>query len=373
MFNIVQLAPRPEQKCSERICFPSGAYSGLKALLIIILVSLPLARAFSQPTGGGHAEPYLLRDIGGRPGAMAGTFTAIANDPSCIFYNPAGLGFFSAKPLISGSMAMLGMDRTTGSLAWGQLVSENVGVGFGMASLYSGSFTARNSQGAPIGTLSNFQYAMSAAASYSIEFASMGVAVKYLTNNLIGSPTEATGFGVDVGAKFNIMDMFSFGIAVQNISGYMFWNNLNKSMEALPYSIRTGVAMEFGINPQEYESRSTVTGELETVYVPPTRYVLVGLDAIVSQYDKSPTFTLGIEAAVHEMIAFRGGIALYGDDRGTPKLLPMTKWGGGLSLRPKIEQIIDGIPFKTHLDYSVSNDFINESGITHTISLLFEF
>jgi long-chain fatty acid transport protein len=45
---------------------------------------------------------YGLFEQGTRASGMAGAFTATANDPSAIFYNPAGLAFFSQKQLYVG-------------------------------------------------------------------------------------------------------------------------------------------------------------------------------------------------------------------------------------------------------------------------------
>lgn len=358
----------PEEKLLNRK-FLLNAAIWITALIILLMSGLSL-KLYSQPTGGGYSEAYLFRNVGARPISMAGAYTAIVNEPGALFYNPAGLGYFSPEPMINSSVTMLDLGRTHTTLSWGQSISEGLGVGLALNGFYSGSFTARDIMGHEIGTYSDFQYSITGGAAYRLEFASMGASLKYLTNNLIGSETQATGFAFDVGTKFDVMNLFSVGVAVQNISGMMFWNNLNEDVEPIPYTVRAGIAMEYGLNEDEYVTRSTVTGELEKVFVPATRYVLVGIDAVMTQHQMSPTFIIGTEAVVHEIIAFRGGIAIYGDNMGEPQLFPMTYWGGGISLRPEIDL---GLPFQTNIDYTISNDHLTQSGISHHITLMFEF
>ena len=151
----------------------------------------------------------------------------------------------------------------------------------------------------------------------------------------------------------------------------MTWNTDSKEYNILPYTVRTGIGMEFGMNDESYTSRSTVSGEIEEIYIPATRYVLIGLDAVLTQHENAPNIVLGIEAAVHEVLAFRGGIALAGDDMNEYKLFPMTVWGAGVSLKPREEDL--GLPFKISFDYSISADYISSSRLAHHISLNLEF
>ncbi len=345
-----------------------------KAIIItFVMVFVSSVNLMAQATHGGYAESYLLRNFGSRAISMAGAYTAISNEPFAVFYNPAGLGYFSEKPIVATTVGNIGMGRTNSTIAYGQQISENIGVGFGVNSMFSGSFISRDAMGNPHGKLSANQYTIAAFGAYSMEFASMGVGLKYLMNNLAGSPTEATGVALDIGTKFNVMNLFSFGLAVQNISGTMLWNKKQYGMESIPYTIRTGIAMEYGLNEQSYTSRSTTDGSLENVFVPATKYVLLGVDAIYNQYDLSPTFVIGTEVVLHEMIAFRSGIAFYGDRYGKAKFFPMTQWGAGISLRPILDDILPSLQFKTNIDYSVAKEQLAESGLAHYVSLVFEF
>jgi hypothetical protein len=345
---------------------------GMLMLLSIITIALLLldpTGAKAQIADGGYAESYMLRDVGARAISMGGAYTAVSNEPMGIFYNPAGLSTLGAQPKFSTMYSFLDFARTHSALAYGQTIMDNFSIGAGLNTFTTGSFDARDARGNSLGNFTDWQMDFCAGASYSMEFVAVGASAKYLSHTLSGSGTRADGFALDIGALFNVMDIFSYGISVQNITGMMFWNTDSKESDLLPFTIRTGAAMEFALNESTQKTRSTVTGEEENVYVAPTRYVLVSLDGTLTQFENSPTFTVGVEAAPHEVIAFRAGLALAGDKLGKFEILPMTQWGFGISIKPTI----DNLPFKTIFDYSISNDRLANNGIAHHLSLGFEF
>ena len=341
-------------------------------LFILLISSVGI---FAQPAGAGYAESYLLRDVGARATSMAGAFTAVSNDPTSLFYNSAGLGFTEQVPMVTTSYSLLEFGRTHSTIAWSQSFEglENFGFGFGINNFTTGSFIARDAKGHALGNFTDWQFALSGGMAYRMEFASFGVALKYLANSLEGSGTRADGVAMDIGTKFNIMDMFSFGLSVQNVAGLVFWNTKQNTDYLLPYSVRAGLAMEFGLDETSYETRTSSSGELESVFMPATKYILIGLDAVMTQFENGPTVLLGVEAVPHDLIAFRGGIALAGDNMNKYEFFPMTVWGAGFSIRPNWEDLNMDLPFKTKIDYTVSQDQLARSKVAHHISLSFEF
>lgn len=345
-------------------------------LAVIIYSLLILATSFtnlySQENNGGYAETYLLRNIGARATSMAGAYTAVSNEPSAIFYNPAGIGFLASKPMVMASVANLDLGRTHSTLAYAQTINDEIGFGVALNSLNSAQFAQRNLQGNQVGTLQDWQYSFHLAAAYRKESVSIGAALKYLNHSLVGANIYATGVALDIGTKFDVLDLFTFGAAIQNVGSVMTWNQYDFEgavSELLPYNIRTGVAMEFGFNEDYYVTRSREDGSVRQVYIPPTRYILVSVDAVMYQYDKNPNIVLGFEAVPYEMVAIRGGITLYGQNEDKTGFLPMNYWSGGLSLKPELENL----PVKFNLDYSVNKEFLSTSGLTHNLSLIIEF
>ena len=337
-------------------------------MLIIILTNIT-NEVISQSYGGGYSSSYLQRNVGARAIGMAGAYTAVVNEPAAIFYNPAGIGYLDEIPLVNSSISLLGLGRVNSSLAWAQELSPTFGLGASFNSFYGGSFTARDVKGNPLGTMDDFQYSLSVAGSYKIEFMSMGATLKYLGSSLGSSSLSASGVSLDLGTKFDVYDLFSFGMSIQNVSGMMFWNNDASTRDDIPYTIRTGIAFEYGLNDEEFTTRSTITGEEEYIYIPATRYILFAADLIFNQYVDSPDFVIGTEISPHELIALRGGLSIYGEKIGEPQFFPMNYWGGGISIRPDLKDL----PFKMNIDYSIANEYLLNNGIAHHITLLFEF
>lgn len=334
---------------------------------ILILCSFALINfyaAYSQLTNGGYPESYLLRDIGARPISMAGTYSAISNDPYALFYNPAGLSFLSPRATISSSYSLLEFGRTHTALAWGQSFG-NVGLGFGLNHFNSGSFTGRDIRGNSTGLLRNWQFEIISGFSYIINSSSFGASIKYLSNSLQGSKESAEGYGIDIGAKIDVFDLFSFGLSIQNASGALFWNTKSKEKAVLPYTIRSGIAMEFELNEETYIEQYTQNGQLQKVRIPPSRYILLAVEGKLTQYEIGPTLTIAFEAVPYEIIALRAGISVLGDDLGVYKAFPMTNLGAGISLRPLPEDT----PYSIIIDYSFYNDFIASNKLGHNISI----
>jgi len=375
MYNIEQLVDNVEYSTLSKTTITKKLNTFLILPLIyltIILTSFSL-NLYSQSSGGGYSGGFLFREVGARPSSMGGAYTAIANEPSAVFYNPAGLGFLPNSPLLISSLSTLGFGRTQTSMAWGQSISNNIAMGFGINSILSQEFQGRNIKGLPTTTLREHEYSLNLGFAYSLDYVSMGGTVKFLRQNLIGSAgTYSDGFAFDIGTKFNVFDMFTVGATVQNVGSIMLnkkGKNLYDVNEQIPFSVKVGIAMEFGLNEEFYSTRSSVTGELEEVHLPATNYILIDLDIVINQFQQSPNLVMGAEAVLHKMFAIRGGIALYGDDMGEAKIFPMNYWGTGFSIRPDVENI----PFNFHIDYSLSKEFLSSVGIAHNFSVVFEF
>ncbi len=323
--------------------------------------------ALAQKSGGGFPASFLLRETGARPIALAGSYTAISNDPYTIFYNPAGLSFCAPVPMLIANLSLLDKNRTQATVSYAQSI-EKFGIGIALNSYTTGNIIARNLQGIQIGNYTDFSFNFSAGASFSTDFASFGGTVKYINNSLQGSGISANGFSFDFGSKFNIMNMFSFGLVVQNIAGNMKYNTRSES-GSIPFTIRSGVAMEFPLSePTTFTFRNQL-GELDSIVQPSPQYILISFEGNFTQYEKYPTFIVAAEVAPHEVIAFRGGIAIIGEYFGDLKLFPMSVWGGGISIRPNIEPF----PNLFSIDFSVGNDYIANNNIFYSLAITFQF
>jgi len=179
---------------------------GLKKILIstLFLIILTAGLGFSYDNLGTSAKAV----------GMGNAFVAIADDPSGVFYNPAGLA------RLKGVQFSVMYDR--GSV-YGYTLDEKPYVGFGSlvyplssnkgVLAFSGSRKASwNSQSQIVGhNILSVSYARSLGLA-----SSFGLNAKVLSNSNVD---KKSGFEVDLGFLFPISDRFSFGIAGENLLG----------------------------------------------------------------------------------------------------------------------------------------------------------
>lgn len=335
------------------------------ATMLLCIAALATVDSFSQVASSTFSSAFIQRPQGARPTGMAGAFTAVANDPLSLYYNPAGLSFVGEDPMMVFSYSNYGNITSNGNIAYAQQMDDHWGIGAGISGITSQQFQGYDINLNQTNMLRSLQSSIYLGSSYQLSDISLGGAIKYFRSDLVGGEAAGQGFALDLGTKFNVLDYFTVGASVQNIGGYMIWNSDMEQLENLPYTVRFGAAMEFGLNDEEYVTRKSGSGELQKLYVPATRYVLVSMETVINQFDPNPNIILATEAVLHEMFAIRGGLAIYGSDFDRAVWMPLNIWGGGLSFRPEF----DDLDYEFQFDYSISSDYINELGINHNLSI----
>lgn len=339
----------------------------LRLSILIILFDIFTTPAFSQRIGGGFAGAYLLKEIGTRPISLAGAFTAVSNDPYTIFYNPAGLSSCAPVPMFYTSYSLMEHSRSYANLTYAQSIN-NFGLGVTISTFNSGNILARTKTGTEIGKLSDYFYNISVGGAFSTNFSSFGLTFKYLNNTLQGYDISANGLAFDFGTKFNVLDLFSLGISVQNIGAFLKYNTREEKSN-IPFIIRTGVAMEFPLSAPKIITFRNDLGFEDTILQPPPTYLLITVESNYIQYEKHPNIICAFEFSPFELLAFRGGITVAGDDDGKFKLLPSTIWGAGFSIKPNIEEFYNLFC----IDFSIGNDYFADKRIFYTIGIGIQF
>lgn len=341
-------------------------FIGFAVIIFAVLINGAL---YSQSYGGGYTSAYLQRDVGTRAIGMGGAFTAISNDPLAVFYNPAGLADVNYSPAINVAYSLLDIGRYHSTLYYGQKLNDKFAVGAGINSFGSGSFMMRDIMNNPIKEMSANDYSIAIGGAYSLKFVSIGTTVKYLSNSLYGVSGNLSGYSVDLGSKFNVLDMFTFALAVNNIFSNTKYSDGIREVAQVPYTIRTGFAFEIPFGVYSEDTRNTITGENENYNGLSHKYLAIDLDARYLQHTKYPSVLLGVEYAPFDILTFRGGIELFGENRDKAEFMPMNTWGAGIAVKPLSEYISFPISF----EYSVASDYISFNKIAHHISVSVEF
>lgn len=336
-------------------------------IVFIITFPVPSNSLKSQSTGGGTTASFLLRPTGTRPIALSGSYVAISNDPYTIFYNPAGIATCAPVPMFVTSVSVLQHNRLHSNIAYSQSFG-NFGIGIGLNSFTTGNITARNQRGDQIGTLTHYNFNFLLGSAYSSEFASFGTTIKYINTSLGGDDYHSNGFAFDFGSKFNVLDLFTLGISIQNAANLIKTSSRDESYK-IPYTLRTGLAFEFQLSEPKTEIFRNQFGELDSIVIPPPEYLLFSFEINFTQYEKYPNFVTAVEISPSEFIAFRGGISILGDKWGKFSLFPMNSFGVGVSIKPSIEFF----PNLFSIDFSIGNDYLSMQNIFYSVAVVLQF
>lgn len=85
----------------------------LKSSILVFSAGLAIAQTALVQQAWGSA--FFISELGARAEGMGGAFTAVADDPSAIFYNPAGIAFQKGTQIQMDSLVVVGLFRFTPS------------------------------------------------------------------------------------------------------------------------------------------------------------------------------------------------------------------------------------------------------------------
>jgi len=211
-----------------------------QTILIILVWLLPFKILFGQGESGAQ---FLKIGVGPKACALGEAFVGLANDPSTLCWNPAGLTQLKDIEILATYNFWL-LDMSYQNL----LASFNTSFGsFGISIGYSSSGN--------ISKFENFQkigeynaYDAVLNIGYGLEFnhLSVGIGIKYIHQKI--EDYSASGFGVDLGLLYKLPDEsifrnFQFGFAVQNLGPKI---KFIEKTEALPLNFKLGTSYKIG-------------------------------------------------------------------------------------------------------------------------------
>jgi long-chain fatty acid transport protein len=100
-------SPRPTENDAPAMRLPDSAYGRCPMRRNIRWIAGIVLFLLSLPSGWVRAAGFALFEAGARAMARAGAFVATADDPSAIFFNPAGLAFQTPKWQVYGGATLI--------------------------------------------------------------------------------------------------------------------------------------------------------------------------------------------------------------------------------------------------------------------------
>lgn len=243
----------------------------MKVVKFLIIPLLLVAFATPGEAGGPGTTGanFLKIPVGARASAMGGAFTALADDATALYWNPAGLAQLSQAEL-SATYNSWFQEVSQGYLSF---AFPALGGTFALGANYvnMGSLEGRDSQGELTGDFgaSDIQANLGYAFGKKVMF---GFSAGILQDRIKDS-TETTFLGTG-GILFKPGEKFSLGIAYQNLG-----QPLGES--PLPATLRGGLALKLGSLTLSFD--------------------------MVSPNDNDSYFCGGIEWALGSLVVLRGG------------------------------------------------------------------
>jgi hypothetical protein len=203
-----------------------------RSFVIAFALIVLLASAASAIDYGGYAGAYLQLSVQPRATGMGNAYTAVADDASGLFFNPAAASQIK-RFTFGGAYRVLSMDRSLQELAVVFPVRGEAAIGFSAELASMSGIEGRDRIGNPTGELSNLD------AVFSVTFArrfskliSIGGNARYYHKKLESTTAYSAGF--DVGgmlflAKDDILpdnipvDLLRFAFVIQNMAAKYPW------------------------------------------------------------------------------------------------------------------------------------------------------
>lgn len=313
----------------------------IKILFIVLLFPALLFAGF--PKAGTVSAPFLKIGAGARAVALGGNFTAIANDVTALYWNPAGIT--KLKNInFSATHTQWFADIKHNAVMFALPVDENSAFGIEILHLTSGDIeqtTIDEQEGNGIYyDATDFSLGFAYARILTSRF-SIAVKGKYITQSIYNE--ESSTFAVDFGTIYKTdfkgltigMNLANFGGNMQMvgndlyrseedvITGQEYESQLKTESWPLPIIFRVGIAMD-------------IVGNIESIFPDEYHRLTIAIDGNHPN-DNNETLGAGVEYVWDDLLALRMGYKGNHDSESF-------SFGGGLNL------IISGLHF--NFDYA---------------------
>jgi len=223
--------------------------------LALMLVVLSFGSRANAGSAGGAAA-YLKMGVSARALGMGEAFSAVADDASATYYNPAGIGELQKRE-IHTMHAMLSLDRKLDFANYVLPDPKRKGVwGFSWTRFGVDEIpeTRVDNAGNPIvdasGNVRIFSYFSDVENNYSLSYGrkmsdrrSYGGTLKLLRHSLFDA--SANGLGLDWGGLFKMSDRTKIGVVLKNLGASLKWNTASGNKDSIPVTSVVGVAYQW--------------------------------------------------------------------------------------------------------------------------------
>lgn len=319
----------------------------MRHVLLIFLVASTFP-SVARAQDGGYAGAELRVGLGARAVALGEAYSAVADDGSAPFFNPAGSAWLERR-MFSASYRVLELDRRHGYLSLLFPVRREAGIGLFWVHSSIGDIMGRDDIGQPTGELTDHQnlFGFNFSRRFTKTF-SLGVNLEYLQKVVAGVSAYSLAF--DFGTQYHFKDV-RLGTAKLPLKGLIVGAAVENVFGRLPFN-STKYYGQFGSLGSSTTDTIPINFRLGASYLF-REQLLVALDFEKNAKQKG-FFHAGGEYTYRKILSFRAGYS-----HGQPS------FGAGLRQPLNAKQAV-------RLDYAFKASPISERG-DHLFSLQFEF
>ncbi len=260
-----------------------------KQLLLLLLLTTTVA--YSQ-SAGNTGLSFLKYGFGARNIAMGDAGTALSNDLTNLFYNPAKLALTDGSEVLFMHNEWIQDVRSEVVGAKTTIFGLPFALGFNVTSIDGIEY--REIPGEPITTFNaNYFFGSLSTGFFVTDEISMGLSFKYLYEGILND--EATGFGFDFGINYVLpYEGVTASIVLKNVGSM---NELRNESTKLPAEVRIGTAYTYSLEDTKFD----FTGGVE-------------FQKYLNTEDNH--FNFGAEVLYNKLIAVRAGYQSGFESRG---------------------------------------------------------
>ena len=224
----------------------------------LALLGSVLIPASALAAAGEAGFAFLKLGVGARPMGMGSAYVALADDPTAVYWNPAGLAGAEGAQVVVMHNEWI-QDFRQEFAAFSRPIGGGA-LGVGVSGFYTSEFEKRDDVGNLIGHFGFNDFAFTGAYAHRFpHHASGGIAVKYI-REMIDQET-ATAVAFDLGARIALGSSgLSLGGALQNLGGEASF--ISESFP-LPRTYRAGAAFERAL--PSLGGKGTLSAEVRSV------------------------------------------------------------------------------------------------------------
>lgn len=209
----------------------------MKRIVISVLFSVGFVTLACGAKNASTGLTFLKLGVGARAIGMGEAYSAVSDDASGIFYNPAGLSFARSNEvtLMHKNWAF----GTTTEFVGSTLRLNELTLGFGINSTNVDGIEIREQPGPSQGTFGLHDLAISSSGSLRLDSSlSIGATAKFLYEKIYVD--ESSGAAFDLGLRYQYVPALSFALAVSNVG---FMSKLVNDATKLPSGMRGGASL----------------------------------------------------------------------------------------------------------------------------------